>query len=173
MGDTGHAGAEGVWPSIHNISARQRTAEGEEAVGKTSRVKGAAYERYVASLFRDIGWEDAKRHLEYQSDEAEAGRDLDGTEPFAVQVKCWKSTPSISAIQQVIVDRDYPIRVAVLKRTQSKDSPSLEVAVVDLSVFMRMIQMIETLAEEAWNNGWSDSMALDPWDHLGGIVDGV
>ncbi len=136
-------------------------------MGKTSRVKGASYERRIAALFRDMGWEDAKRHLEYQEDEAEMGRDLDGTEPFAIQAKCWKSTPSIMALNQVIPDDDYPIRVAVLKRTQSKGVGGIEVAVLDLEVFLRMVSVIERLAEEAYHAQVQHTvLAKDPWDYI-------
>jgi len=50
-------------------------------MGKSSRRKGANYEREMAALFRELGWPDAKRHLEYQSDEAEEGRCLLYTSP--------------------------------------------------------------------------------------------
>ncbi len=112
-------------------------------MGKASRRKGANYEREVAAMFRESWFPEAKRHLEYQSDEAEMGRDLDGTQPFAVQAKCWKSTPSIQAIRQVMADPDYPIPVAVLKKTQGKDSPGLEVAVLHLDDFLLLLDCVD------------------------------
>lgn len=115
-------------------------------MGKVSRDKGAKHERYVAQLFRSAGFPNAKRHLEYQGQEAEEGRDLDGTQPYAVQVKCWKSTPSIMAIDEITPTEEYPIRVAILKRTQSKGVKPLEVAVVDLTVFMNIIDLLYTIA---------------------------
>jgi hypothetical protein len=111
-------------------------------MGKTSRVKGAAYERALAKLFREYGFDNAKRHLEFQSEEADEGRDLDGTQPFAVQAKCWKSTPSIEALNQIKPNDEYPIPVAILKRTQVKGKPGLEVAVLPLDVFMRLVSTL-------------------------------
>ena len=105
-------------------------------MGKASRRKGSVYENKLAKQFRDIGFKDAKRHLEFQGQEAEEGRDLDGTQPLAIQAKCWKSTPSIEAINQIVPSDEYPIRVAILKRTQSKGRPGLEVAVLDLDTFL-------------------------------------
>ena len=113
-----------------------------------SRTKGAAYERHIACLFIKIGFEKAKRHLEVQSQEAGFGRDLDNTSPFAVQCKCWKSTPSISAIDEIIPSEEYPIRVAILKRTQSKGRSGLEVAVIDLTVFLNIVSMLIEICAE-------------------------
>lgn len=122
-------------------------------MGKTSRRKGASYEREIAQLFRELGWPDAKRHLEYQDDEAEEGRDLDGTYPFAVQCKCWKSTPSIQAIKEITTTDAYPIPLAILKRTQSKGVEGLEVAVMPLDVFMAMLRELSICIEDAFGSG--------------------
>lgn len=107
-----------------------------------SRNKGKAYENYIAKLFREAGWESAKRHLEYQSEEAVEGRDLDGTEPFAVQIKCWGKAPPITAILEITPDGDYIFPIAILKRTRSTGIPTLEVAVVDLTTFVSMIVLL-------------------------------
>lgn len=111
-------------------------------MSKRSRTKGKAYENDIAKLFRSAGWKYAKRHLEYQSGEASFGRDLDGTEPFAVQVKCWGKTPSISAIEEIVVSDTYPIRMAVLKRTRNAGSGTLEVAVVDLDTMLYILEIL-------------------------------
>ena len=132
-------------------------------MGKTSRRKGAAYERHLANLFKNIGYPDAKRHLEFQGQEAEEGRDLDGTQPLAIQAKCWKSTPSIEAINQIVPSEEYPIRVAILKRTQSKGRPGLEVAVLDLDTFLAMVQFIESSGEYF--------LDFNPWDEFIGYLE--
>lgn len=114
-------------------------------MGKTSRRKGKGYEQKIARVFRACGWPDAKRHLEVQKEEAEEGRDLDGTFPFAVQCKNWKKTPSISAIEEVVETDEYPVRLGVLKRTRGKGKSELEVVVVDLPVFMEMVARLNEL----------------------------
>lgn len=116
----------------------------ERDVGKLSRNKGASYERHIAKQFQQNGWYAAKRHLEVQAAEA-FGRDLDGTEPFAVQAKCWRRTPSISAIEEIELDGDYEIPMAILKRTQSKGTKMLEVAVLPLDVVMRMLGILRDI----------------------------
>lgn len=123
-------------------------------MSKAARRKGANYEREIANVFKEMGWTEAKRHLEYQSLEAEEGRDLDGTQPFAVQAKCWSKTPSITAIDEITASEDFPIPLAVLKRSQVGQEP-LEVAVLHLRHF---IVLVELLVE---NNllpqcGWSE-----------------
>ena len=107
-----------------------------------SRNKGKSYENYIAKLFHLIGWPVAKRHLEYQSEEAVEGRDLDNTEPFAVQIKCWKKAPPITAILETLPFGDYVFPLAVLKRTRSVGVPTLEVAVMDFDIFMRMLFLL-------------------------------
>jgi len=107
-----------------------------------SRNKGKNYENYIVRMFREAGWTDAKRHLEFQSEEAVEGRDLDNTEPFAVQIKCWKKAPPITAIMEVVPDNDYAHPLAVLKRTRSAGVSTLEVAVIDLNVFMKMLFLL-------------------------------
>ncbi len=71
------------------------------------------------------------------------------------------------ALNQIIPDDDYPIRVAVLKRTQSKGVGGIEVAVLDLEVFLRMVSAIEVLAGEAYSAGRMEgTIALDPWEYV-------
>jgi hypothetical protein len=134
-------------------------------VGKTSRRKGANYERRIARKFKRAGFPEAKRHLEYQGEEAEEGRDLDGTQPYAVQVKCWKSTPSIKAIDEITTTEEYPIRVAILKRTQSKGTKPLEVAVVDLNVFLNMLDILQIYAQlgvgDDYGSPYTDDLASE------------
>jgi hypothetical protein len=108
-----------------------------------SRNKGKGYENQIAQIFKSIGFSNAKRHLEFQGAEAIDGRDLDGTQPFCVQAKCWKKTPSVSAIDQMLDSEEYPLRVAVLKRTQSKGVHGLEVAVLDLDAFTTMVRILK------------------------------
>jgi len=117
-------------------------------MSKSSRRKGANYEREVSSFFRDLGWPDAKRHLEYQSEEAEEGRDLDGTQPFAVQTKCWGKTPSISALEEILISEEYPIPLAILKRSKTGEQP-LEVAVMRLEDFKMLLSaLLENVKSE-------------------------
>lgn len=104
------------------------------------RAKGLSYERDVAEQLRQVGFPDAKRHLEFQKDEAK-GIDLDNTWPLGVQCKAWKSTPPITVIDEIIDDR-FPIRVAVLKRKAQKGKHKIEVAVVDVEAFYAMVKVI-------------------------------
>lgn len=108
-----------------------------------SRVKGKAYENFIAKIFRLAGWPNAKRHLEFQPEEAAEGRDLDGTQPFAVQAKCWKKAPPITALLQVQPSEEYPIPVAILKRTRAPGVSTMQVAVMDLDAFMRMAAILK------------------------------
>jgi len=110
-------------------------------MSKMQRRKGASFENHVADDMRQHGFPEAKRHLEFQSQEADFGRDLDNTQPFAIQCKCWKSTPSISAIQEIATDDRYLIPVAFLKRTQAKCKPGIDVVVIPREVFLKMLDI--------------------------------
>lgn len=104
------------------------------------RAKGLSYERDVAEMLRQFGFPNAKRHLEFQKDEAK-GIDLDNTWPLGVQCKAWKSAPPITVIDE-IVDGRFPIRTAILKRKAQKGKHKIEVAVVDVEAFYAMIKVI-------------------------------
>lgn len=114
-------------------------------MSKASRDKGHNYEREIARRLKNSGiFPDAKRHLEYQFSEAEANRDLDDTQPFAIQCKHWKSTPSITTIEGIGLDAiaGYVIPLAILKRSQKRGQSMLEVAVMRLPAFLTMLQVL-------------------------------
>jgi len=69
-------------------------------MGKSSRTKGHGFERKVAGMFRELGFPGAKRHLEYQGEEAN-GIDLDGTGRFKVQCKKHKKYVPVGTIKEV------------------------------------------------------------------------
>lgn len=110
--------------------------------GRASKNKGHAYENYIAKRLRELGWVDAHRHLEFQPSEAEASMDLVETQPLAIQCKCWKSAPPITTLETVKPNVQYPIPVAILKRTRSKGKKTLEVAVLPLEVFFDMLAIL-------------------------------
>lgn len=58
-------------------------------MGKLSRNKGASEERRIANLYKQLGWNEARRFLgQYQES---SGRDIENVEPFCIQVKTGKS----------------------------------------------------------------------------------
>lgn len=104
--------------------------------------KGTRFENVIANMLRSNGYPDAERHLEFQAEHA-VGRDLDGTQPFAIQAKCYKSTPSIKAIEEIQHDDDYPYRVVWLKRTRSKGTSTLHVVGFDHEVALAMMNLLK------------------------------
>lgn len=70
-------------------------------MSKKSRTKGHSFERKISNEFKELGWIEARRHLEYQDAEAVKGIDLVNTYPFLVQTKKHKDYVSISSIKQV------------------------------------------------------------------------
>lgn len=82
-------------------------------MSKLSRTKGHSFERYIASVFRLMGFNEAKRQLEYQIDTAQ-GIDLANTGPFKVQCKKTKRYVPLNTIKEVKCKgpEDVPILIA-------------------------------------------------------------
>lgn len=82
-------------------------------MSKLSRTKGHSFERKIASALRLV-FMDARRHLEFQKEEAAAGCDLVNTGPYKIQCKRGKRAASLSAIKQVVCDEalgDVPVLI--------------------------------------------------------------
>jgi len=79
-----------------------------------SRRKGHAWEREVAQMFREWGFPDAKRHLEFQLDEGGKGLDLSHTGPLKVQAKNYAG--SINPLK-VLEEIEGEYKMAFIKRT--------------------------------------------------------
>lgn len=101
--------------------------------GKRSRTKGHSFEREIAKAFREAGFKDAKRKLEYQAEEA-IGIDLDGTGQFQVQCKRKKAYSPITAIFEI---KRKPEKVPVLI---TKPDRGEAMAVLPLDDFLTLIK---------------------------------
>ena len=75
-------------------------ARTKQQQGKYVRTKGLNFERNVANKLKEI-FPNAKRHLETQASEAIKGIDLDGTEPYGIQCKAYKTYAPINKIFEV------------------------------------------------------------------------
>ncbi len=109
--------------------------------GKMARTKGLNFERDVAKLLRCI-YKDARRHLEYQDQEAN-GVDLVHTGIYKIQCKRGRKWASISAIEEVSVCTEYG-EVPVLI-TKGDNKPS--VAVLPLEEFIRLVSRSQALEQ--------------------------
>lgn len=87
-----------------------------------SRRKGHGEERKLALHWRANGlFPDAKRHLEYQSQEAKEGVDLDNTACFDVQIKVGKQVPKfLYTIINQIRNQAGQYKVGVVRRDNEK-----------------------------------------------------
>ena len=104
------------------------------ANGRRSRRKGHNFEREVAIRFREVGFSDARRHLEYQDEEAN-GVDLINTGCYRVQCKKLRKYAPITAIEEVTAD-EFLGEVPVLVTAGDNQRP---VAVLPLEEFLRLI----------------------------------
>jgi hypothetical protein len=82
--------------------------------GRSAIRKGKQFERDLANELGHI-FHEAKRHLEYQADEAAQGTDLDGTDIFQFQAKNHQNYVSISTIFDVKLKSNEHIPVLVTK----------------------------------------------------------
>ena len=100
-------------------------------IGKLSRRKGHNFERFVAKLFREHGYDKAMRNMEYQEGQ---GIDLNNTGIYDVQLKCGKKHASISKIKEVpLMDGRVPVLVTKADNEETY-------AVLPFSDFLRLIQ---------------------------------
>jgi hypothetical protein len=102
--------------------------------GRHSRTKGHAFERYIAGRLRHI-FPNARRRLEYHSDVAADGVDLDETGDINFQIKKLKKYVSINTIKEI--KRTSGINVLV---TQADREPAM--AVLKLDDFIKLIELI-------------------------------
>jgi len=81
-------------------------------MSKLSRTKGHSFEREVSIALRLV-FSEARRHLEYQDQEAN-GIDIVNTGPYKIQCKRGRKYSSLSAIKEVMADEmlgDIPVLV--------------------------------------------------------------
>lgn len=96
-------------------------------MSKYQRTKGHSFERKTAILFQSLGFKDAKRHLEFQTSEADEGRDLDNTGFFNVQCKVGAQVPvKIYQALEQIKDSKGKHRLAVMKRDGKQPIVAME-----------------------------------------------
>lgn len=77
-----------------------------------SRTKGHSFEREMANEFRDLGFKEARRQLEYHVMDAN-GVDLQKVEPFAVQLKKYKGYVPINVIEEIKPKTDFQIPLLI------------------------------------------------------------
>lgn len=76
------------------------------------RQKGHAFERFIAKVFRDLGYDKAHRQLEFQINNAH-GIDLAETGRYAIQCKKTKKYVPMNTIQEVkCSDDQVPVLIA-------------------------------------------------------------
>lgn len=103
-------------------------------MGKLSRRKGHAFERWVAIQLRKV-FPEAKRQLEYQFSDC-VGVDLANTGDYKIQCKRERKYSPISAIEEVqICPLEGGVRVLI---TKADDKEPL--AVLPFSEFVRLLK---------------------------------
>lgn len=106
--------------------------------GKTinGRAKGHSFERWVAQEFRKV-FPGAKRHLEYQADEAQ-GIDLDCTGDYRVQCKRGRKyapLTKLNEIQLCPIEGGIPVLV-------TQGDHTLPMAALPLKDFLTMLRKL-------------------------------
>ena len=101
--------------------------------GRRSRAKGAAFEREVAIIFRNV-FPDARRRLENHKDDAN-GVDLMNTGRFKIQCKKLKDWAPVGRIKEITLEEgDIPVLI-----TAGDNKPAM--AVLPLEDFMDLVGM--------------------------------
>lgn len=101
--------------------------------GKRSRTKGHGFERVIAQLFREAGFPEARRKLEYHLNDCN-GVDLQFCGPYAIQCKALRQYPAINTISEIKTNDPDMVHVLIAKADNKKP-----VAVLYLDDFMDMV----------------------------------
>ena len=104
--------------------------------GARSRTKGHSFERAIAIRLREI-FPDAKRHLEYQCDEAN-GVDISGTGPYLFQCKKLKKYAPVTCIQEIKHDPDFDIPVLVT--AADREEPMAVLPFSELLILLKAVK---------------------------------
>ena len=110
-------------------------------MSKMQRTKGSSYERKIANIFKQW-FPSSKRHLEYQSQEAELGVDVVAG-PFMIQCKKWKNYAPISKIEEVR-DGTHGIPLLVTAGDRKRD-----VVCMYLDDFQTLMNDVNVIHKEA------------------------
>lgn len=121
-----------------------QTKSGCKLSGKRSRTKGHNQERHLAELFREAGFPNARRMLEYHSDDAK-GVDLQNTGPYLIQSKATKNYVPINTIEEIQLDKFPEDSIPVLVAKADRKKP---VAVLYLDDFMDMVKALKEIEQK-------------------------
>ena len=112
-------------------------------IGRLSRRKGHSFEREIAKIFREkTAFSGARRHLEYQGQEAAAGVDIIEVGKLAPQCKRGRSYAPITKLFEVgRVKNNIPMLI-----TKADDSPIL--VALYFEDFIRIIKDIGEVYDE-------------------------
>lgn len=105
-------------------------------MGKLSRRKGHAFEREIATAFREHGYPEAKRHLEYQAQEA-LGVDLDNTGPWRVQCKRGRRLAPLSALWEAVSPDGVGVPLLI-----TRGDGGVAVAALPFEAFLRLLDAL-------------------------------
>jgi len=120
--------------------------------GKRNRRKGHQFERDIAIQLREIGYPNAKRHLEYQEGEAN-GIDISGVPGFAIQCKNKQKYVSVNTIKEIQVEGfDIPIVISKAKR----EEPMAIMRWEDLMIMMSILKETEGHINKTFEERKSD-----------------
>jgi hypothetical protein len=116
-----------------------------------ARQKGLNFEREVAN---DLGhvYPEAKRHLEYQADEAQKGIDISNTGPYAIQCKNLQNYVPIKTIREV--QRTAENRPVLVTKGNKMEA----VVVMYFSDWVKMLEEIK--GREDYEAKWDDALEI-------------
>ena len=107
-------------------------------MSKAARRKGISFEQEIARRFQQVGYKQARRHLEVQMQESGTGIDLLGTGPFRVQCKKTKKYVSLNTIKEIVSEREFG-DIPVLIAAGDHQEP---LATMYLDDFFRMVSVM-------------------------------
>lgn len=118
-------------------------------MSKKSRTKGHDAERLYARRFREVGYLEARRQLEYHVKDCN-GVDLQNTGDFAVQIKRYKNHVSLNKINEIKLENKHRVLISHADRKPPLVGMDLASAIILLenSSIVSEIEIIKFLGNK-------------------------
>lgn len=117
------------------LSAKTKKMSTRGRISRRSREKGRDYESECVNDLKPL-FPEAKRHLEFQKEEAAGGYDIENTDEYKFQCKRGHHYKSPLAIEEVKCDREYGEVPVLLTRADKKES----LAIMYMSDFIDLVK---------------------------------
>lgn len=107
-------------------------------MGNTSRRKGHDYERQIRKEFIELGYDECQTSRYASKETDDKGIDLVGTDPWAVQCKCYAKSPNYKKVLSDMQTEPTQMKLLFHKVPKVND----EYVIMEKADFMEILQAL-------------------------------